>query len=218
MGVGPALHLDDRRLVEERPELLDLQRRGSHHHPQLRAPAHELSEVAEDEVDVEGPLVRLVDDQGVIGAQVAIALDLGEQDAVGHQLDARVRRGVAAEAHLVAHRPAEPGAELRRHPRRHAPRRDPPGLRMADHRAGTAPGCETDLRELGALARSGRADHEGDRVLGDRARDGPSFRSDREIRRDLRLRYRHFWCSRAVHGSPMICHRFGELYQDASNS
>lgn len=36
---------------------------------------------------------------------------------------------------------------------------------MADHRAGTAPGRETDLPELGALARSGRADRRGDRVL-----------------------------------------------------
>ena len=69
--------------------------------------AHEPAEVAEHEVDVEGPFVRLVDDERVVGAQVAVALDLREQNAVGHQLDARVRCGMPLETHLVAHELAE---------------------------------------------------------------------------------------------------------------
>ena len=44
-------------------------------------------EVAEQEVDVEAALVRLVDDDRVVLPQLPVALQLGEQDAVGHQLD-----------------------------------------------------------------------------------------------------------------------------------
>ena len=46
----------------------------------------QLLEVAEDEVDVQAALVCLVDDQRVVAAQHPVALDLGEQDAVGHHL------------------------------------------------------------------------------------------------------------------------------------
>ena len=191
-GVGTALHLDDRRLIEERAKLLDLQGGRRHDDPEIRAPQHELPEIAENEIDVEGPLVRLVDDQRVVGEQIAVALDLREQDAVGHQLDARVRRGVPAKAHLIAHELPESGAELRGDPRRDASRRDPSGLRMTDHRAGAPARPEADLRELGALARSGRADHQRDRMPGDRARDRLRLLGDRQIRGDLRLRYRYF--------------------------
>jgi hypothetical protein len=44
-------------------------------------------EVAEQEIDVQAALVRLVDDQRVVLAEQRVALRLGEQDAVGHQLD-----------------------------------------------------------------------------------------------------------------------------------
>ena len=190
-GVGAALDLDDRRPVEERAELLDLQGGGSHDHPQVRAPPHEPAQVSEHEVDVEGAFVRLVDDQRVVRAQIAVALDLREQDAVGHQLDAGVRRGVPAKAHLIPHELTEPGAELGRDAGRDASRRDPPGLRMADHRAGAPPGAETDLRELGALARSGRADHQRDRILRDRARDRLRPFRDRKVGRNRRLGKSH---------------------------
>ena len=36
--------------------------------------------------------MRLVDDDRVVGAQLAVRVDLGQQDAVGHHLDARTRR------------------------------------------------------------------------------------------------------------------------------
>ena len=134
--------------------------------------------------------MRLVDDQGVVGEQVAVALDLREQDTVGHQLDEGVRRHLPAEAHLVAHEPPEIRAELRRDPRRHAPRRDPPGLRMADHRTDSAARSKADLRKLGALPRAGGPDHQGDRMDGDGARDRLRLRGDRQVRGDAGLRHR----------------------------
>ena len=48
-------------------------------------------QVAEQEIDVQAALVRLVDDERVVGVEQRIALRLGEQDAVGHQLDRRAR-------------------------------------------------------------------------------------------------------------------------------
>ena len=47
-------------------------------------------QVAEQEVDVQAALVRLVDDDRVVAAQQPVAPDLGEQQAVGHQPDARL--------------------------------------------------------------------------------------------------------------------------------
>ncbi len=44
-------------------------------------------QIAEQEIDVQAALVGLVDDQRVVFVQPAVALDLGQQDAVGHQLD-----------------------------------------------------------------------------------------------------------------------------------
>ena len=67
----------------------------------------QLLEVAEDEVDVEAALVRLVDDQRVVLPQHPVALDLGEQDAVGHQFDEGVVAGAGGEPDLVADGVAE---------------------------------------------------------------------------------------------------------------
>src|SRR5207248_4188777 len=50
-------------------------------------------------------LVSLIDDQRVITPQVAITLQLLEEDAIGHQLDARVGTRAIVEAHFVANQP-----------------------------------------------------------------------------------------------------------------
>ena len=106
----------------------------------------QLLQVAEQEVDVEAALVRLVDDDRVVGGEVAVALRLGEQDAVGHQLDVRVGLRLVGEAHLVADRLADARAELLRDARRDRARGDAPRLRVADQPALAAAGGEADLR------------------------------------------------------------------------
>ena len=92
----------------------------------------ELAEVAEQEVDVEAALVGLVDDQHLVGAEEAVALDLGEQDAVGHHLDEGVLADPVVEAHGVADRLADLGAELLGDALRHRPGGEPPRLGVAD--------------------------------------------------------------------------------------
>ena len=71
-------------------EALGVDRRARDDDLEVGAPGEQLLEVAEQEVDVEAALVRLVDDDRVVAAQHPVAVDLVEQDAVGHQLDARV--------------------------------------------------------------------------------------------------------------------------------
>jgi hypothetical protein len=64
---------------------------------EVRALRQQLLEIAQQEIDVEAALVRLVDDDRVVGAERAIGDGLGEQDAVGHQLDrAALRRSPAS--------------------------------------------------------------------------------------------------------------------------
>ena len=72
----------------------------------------QLLQVAEQEVDVEAALVRLVDDDRVVVAKRTVALRFREQDAVGHELHVRVRARLVGEADLVADRLAQRRPEL----------------------------------------------------------------------------------------------------------
>ena len=84
--------------------------------------------------------MRFIQNQRGVGAQQRVALDLREQDAVGHELDPRVAPGVVVEAHLAAHFAAPRHAQFLRHPPRNAQRRHPPRLRAADPPAFRQPG------------------------------------------------------------------------------
>ena len=64
-----------------------------------------LLQYPEQKIDVEAALVSFVNDQRVIATQKPIALQLLEQNAIGHQLDAGVRPRPIVEANLVAHEP-----------------------------------------------------------------------------------------------------------------
>src|SRR5699024_6621540 len=63
------------------------------------------------------------------------------------------------------------GVELLRDALRDRARRDPAGLGVADLALATAPELERDLRDLGGLARAGRARDDHDLVVADRSGD-----------------------------------------------
>ncbi len=86
--------------------------------------------------------MRLVDDDRVVLAQIAVALGLGEQDAVGHQLDVGARAQPVVEADLVADRAAELGLEFLRDARRGRARGDAARLGVADEPGHAAPEFE----------------------------------------------------------------------------
>ena len=58
---------------------------------QVGAARQELFQIAQQEVDVQAPFVRFVDDNRVVGGEVTVGLGFRQQDAVGHQLDAGTR-------------------------------------------------------------------------------------------------------------------------------
>ena len=75
----------------------------------------------------------LIDDQGIVGEEPAIVLQLGQEDPVRHELDVGVGPDPVAETDLVAHRVADLAAELMRDTRRQAARGDAPRLGVAYH-------------------------------------------------------------------------------------
>ena len=120
-----------------------------------------LLEIADQKVDVEAAFVRLVDDDRVVSAQQRIVLRLGQQDAVGHELDRRPRRQRVVKANLEAHVLAHRRADFLRDALGRRRRCDPARLRMADQpgtaRANASPDRQADLRQLGGFARAGLA-------------------------------------------------------------
>ncbi len=147
--------LDDRGVPEVLAEALGVDRRRGDDHLEVGAAGEQLREVPEQEVDVEAALVGLVDDQGVVAAQQPVLLDLGEQDAVGHELDQRVLARVAGEPHLVADDVAVLGPQLLGDPLGDRARRDPPRLRVPDGPGDAAAELQGDLGQLRRLARAG---------------------------------------------------------------
>ena len=178
--VGPSGHLDDRRglavaVREVLGEPLRVDRGRGDDQLEVGALGQQPPQVAEQEVDVEAALVGLVDDDRVVLLQLPVALQLGEQDAVGHQLDpARLRRPVG-EPDLVADQVAELGLQLRGDPLGHRAGRDPAGLGVPDQaaaRAGPAAAeLEADLRDLGGLPGPGLPGDDHDLVVADRGGD-----------------------------------------------
>ena len=160
--VGPAGYLDDRRAAEGGREPLRVDGRRGDDHLQVRAAGQQLPEVAEDEVDVQAALVRLVDDQRVVAAQVPVAGELVQHDAVGHQLHQRVAGRHVGEPDLVADRLAQRAAQFLGDPLGHRPGRQPPRLGVADLPVDAAAELQADLGYLGGLARAGlpRDDHD----------------------------------------------------------
>ena len=144
----------------------------------------QLLHVRQQEVDVQAALVRLVDDEGVVAPQLAVALDLGEQDAVGHQPDRGVLAGVVTEPHPVADRPAQRNRELLGDPLGHRTGSDPPRLGVTDGAAHPAAQLEAHLGDLRRLARPGLTGNDHHLVVADRRHDlvpGLAHRQGRRI-------------------------------------
>ena len=115
----------------------------------------------------------LVDDDGVVAGEHGVGLDLGEQDAVGHEFDEGAGAGLLGEAHLVTDHPVAPDgrAQLVGDALGHAPGGDAPGLGVADHGGDAAAQFQADLGQLGGFAAAGLARDDDDLVVADRLGD-----------------------------------------------
>ena len=179
-GKGPAFRGDHGSVVEECREGPGVQRGGGNHQLQVRATLQQPLEVAEQEVDVQRPLVGFVQNQRVVLLEVRIALRFGEQDPVGHELDPCPLRGLVLEAHLIADEFPQRTFQFLRHPLRHARRRDPPRLGAADLARAPGQRLRHHLRQLRRLPRTGFADHHDHRIGPDRGHDFPPHADHRQ--------------------------------------
>ena len=184
--VGPPGHLDDRRRLpaavgEVGGEPLGVDGRRGDDQLQVGPLREQALEVAEQEVDVEAPLVGLVDDDRVVLPQLTVPLELGEQDAVGHQLEPAGLRRPVGEPHLVADQLPQLGAELLRDPLGDRPGRDPARLGVPDQLLLPAPELQADLRQLGGLPGAGLAGDDHDLVVADRLGEVVSALADRQL-------------------------------------
>ena len=187
-GVGPTGDVDDRRSGKVPGEALRVDGRRRDDQLEVGPAGKKPVQIAQQKVDVETALVRLVDNDGVVLLQQGILLGLRQQDAVRHQLDVAARLGLVAEADLEPHVPPEGCAQFLRNPRGDTAGGDTARLRVADETGCAAAQLKTDLRELRGLPRSGFAAEHDDLVVADGAGDLLAFRADRQLVRELRHR------------------------------
>ena len=180
-GIGASADLDDRCVAEVCAEPLRVDRRGRDDEFQIGTLRQQPGEIADQEVDVQAALVRLVQDERVVAAQHPVALDLGEQDAVGHQLDERAVADLVGEPHRVADDITERRVQLVGDALRDRARGEPARLGVPDRAAHAAAEFETDLGQLGRLARTGLARDDDDLVVANCRGEVVAFGADRQV-------------------------------------
>jgi hypothetical protein len=166
-----------------RGEPLCVDRGGGDDQLEVRTPGEQRGQVAEQEVDVQAAFVGLVDDDRVVAGELAVALDLGQQDPVRHQPHHRRRPDAVGEAHRVADGVTEGDLELLGDPLGHRARRDPPRLGVPDQPVDAPAQLEADLRQLGRLAGPGLTRDHDHLVVADGCRDLVPTLRDRQLRR-----------------------------------
>ena len=127
---------------------------------QIRATRERLLEVSQQEINVQRSFVGLVQDNDFVLIQEAITLRLGQQNAVGHQLDQRIAIGLVLKANLEADLPAQRHAQLLGQPGPNAAGGDPPRLRVPDDPQPAQTGRQTDFGQLRRFARAGFPGHD----------------------------------------------------------
>ncbi len=134
---------------------------------QIGTPWQQGLEVAQQKIDVQAALVGLVDDDGVVALEKTVVLGLGQQDAIGHQLDQGIGIALVFETHLVTHQPAQWRRQFLGDTAGHAARSDPAWLGMGDQAMLAAAQFQADLGQLGGLARAGFTGNDQHLMLGE---------------------------------------------------
>ncbi len=155
--IHPARHLDDRGVVKRPGKLFRIDGGRGDDELQVPAPIHQVLQDAQDEIDVEAPLMGLVHDEGVVGVEPSVPLRFGQKNAVGHDLDVSVAAHLFVEPDLVSHGLPQWLAHLFGDPRGDGDGGDAPGLGHADQAVDAAAGLQAEFGDLGGFARTGLA-------------------------------------------------------------
>ena len=134
--------------------------RGGHHHDLEIGPLGLLKLLYQRERDVahQVALVELVEEEHAHVGQRAVVLEPAQQDAFGHETDARAESGLVVETDLVADFPAEFDITLPGDTRSHRAGSDAARLQHDDLLLPGEAGIEQHLRHLRGLAGAGRRD------------------------------------------------------------
>ena len=191
---------DDRRAAEVRGQPFRIQCGRGDEDLQFRTALTDLRQPAQQEVDVEAAFVGLVDDERVVGFQPAVARQLRQQDAVGHQLD----QGLLAHPFVEAGFKTDESADWHFQFFGDAPGqragRQPPRLGMADQPAPPAAGFEQQLGQLCGLAGTGLAADHQHGMLADRLQQFVARPCDRQRLRVMDVSWQQ---TAAAFGAPL---------------
>ena len=111
-------------------------------------------QIPDEKIDIQRPLVGLVQNDRIVLVQVRVALGFGQEDAVGHQFDVGLQREGLGEANFEAHVAAQGRGQLLGDPCRYAAGGNAAGLRVADQAVDPPAQLQTNLRQLRRLARA----------------------------------------------------------------
>jgi hypothetical protein len=162
--ITAAAHLHHRRVFEVFRERADVDRRAGDDDLEIDSPAEQYLHIAEQKVDVQAPLVCLVDDQHFVLREPSIAGDLVQQQPVGHHFDQCSVGRLIAEAHGIADLFAERHAELLGNASRDGSGRDSTRLGVPDQPSRAEPGRNAQLRQLRRFTGAGLAGDDHDAV------------------------------------------------------
>ena len=157
-----AARADDRRFIEQRGDARGIERRRHHQQAQLGIEVLAgIQRQRQREVGVEAAFVELVEDHQAHARQLRIGRQSPRQQALGEDLDARLRPDAALEADLVADRPADLLAQQRRHARGGSAGGDTARLQQHDLSVRQPGLVEQGERDGGGLARARRRGEHG---------------------------------------------------------
>jgi len=125
----------------------------------------------------------LVDNNRIVRAQLSVASGLGQENAVGHELDPGCRSGPVGEPDFATDQPGSLQAQFLGHPTGNRGGRQTAGLGAADHSFTTAARIKAHLGQLRGLAGTGITGNDHHPMVANRldnfpatCRDGKFFR------------------------------------------
>ena len=143
--VTPAGYLDHRRAIEMPGKLFCIDCRGGNQQLEVRASRQQGFQISQQEVDIQAALVRLVDDDGVVGVQVAVMHRFRQQNTIGHELDVTTGAAAFPEPHLVTYHSAQITLQFFGYPFRHGPCSDPSWLGTGNQATRSPAGLEAEF-------------------------------------------------------------------------
>ncbi len=92
--IRPPTHHHNRTTPKMLRKPLRINRRRRHHHLQIRPLRQQLLQIPQQKINVQRPLMRLINNQRIIRIQKPIPLRLRQQNPIRHQLDVRPLRHI----------------------------------------------------------------------------------------------------------------------------